>query len=298
MARRTTSFVLRLAVVATALVVGPATLAPGTAEAPVAGSAPAALAADSTTAAERYGWRKMLWDFAWEFGESLDSPPYRGTSIRGGRWVETSTGTGRAVKWGGGIEFHSGEVIRDDEKAPDFGTTTLTLRDKPARRGRWETRERIRLFPDQDASGGKPYDFVVQLVPEDPAIDPCTVPTITIARAPVGGNSVQVGARVGTTTWTRTLDGYGRGEKEGRLYGVQVTSRRITWFINGRAVASLAAPAALATVPMTMRMSMVGQQNADMKKSYVLIDWVRHYNLLRGKAPERGLRLWKSTSAC
>lgn len=302
MARRTRSFGLRLAVLATALVVGPATLAPGTAEAPVrAGSVSAALAGDSTTTAQRYGWRTMLWDFAWEFGESLDSPPYRGTRIGNGRWEDRSTGTGRVVKWGGGIEFHSGEVIWAEEKRPDFGTTTLTLRDKPDSRGRWETRERTRLFPDQDAPGGAPYDFVVELVPADPAIDPCTVPTITIARAPVGGahgDEVQVGVRRGSTTWTRTLGGYGRDPKEGRLYGVQITGRRITWFINGTAVASLAAPAAIPTVPLTMRMSMEGQQNAEMKKSYVLIDWVRHYNLRRGQVPPTGVRLSKGSSPC
>ena len=60
MARLTTGFSLRLAALATALVVGPASLAPGTAEAPVT----SALAGEGTTAAQRYGWRVMQWDYA------------------------------------------------------------------------------------------------------------------------------------------------------------------------------------------------------------------------------------------
>ena len=147
---RTTGFALRLAALATALVVGPATLAPGTAEAP---SDTTARAGDGTTAAQRYQWRTMQWDFAWEFGESLSSGPYRGADIRGGGWQDSSNGTGRVVKWGGGIEFHSGERY---DGADDRGTTTLTLagqagpagplgapRAVPSGRGRWR-RLRVR----------------------------------------------------------------------------------------------------------------------------------------------------------
>ena len=59
---------------ATALVVGPATLAPGTAEAP--GAPSGGLAGDGTTAAKHYGWGDLQWDFGWEFGESLTSGAY------------------------------------------------------------------------------------------------------------------------------------------------------------------------------------------------------------------------------
>lgn len=288
----TTGFLLRLAALATALVVGPATLAPGTAEAPSSGApGRAALAGDSTTAAQRYGWRVMQWDFAWEFGESLSSPPYRGASIKGGRWEDASTGTGRAVKYGGGIEFNSGELI---DEAPDFGDTSLTLRGKPARLGRWELRERIRQYPQYDGSETTPFTFVAELIPDDPAAYDCGRHNITIARATVGGSSIIVGANAGTVTWNRTLNGYGRAEREGRLYAVQITGRRITWFINGRAVASLAASAAIPKVPMTVRMRVLGQGGKEMKKSHVLIDWVRNYDLTKGSVPPNGYALTQS----
>ncbi len=290
---RTTGFALRLAALASALVVGPATLAPGTAEAPSG----TARANQSATAAQQYGWGGAQWDFAWEYGESLDSRAYRGADIKGGRWTDHSDGTGRAVKTGGGVEFHSGERY---EGAHDFGTTTLTLHDKPLQRGRWELKERIRLkqYAPFDQPGGKHYEFVVELVPDDPSIDPCTAPVITVARADVGGSSIQIGVDAGPTRWRKTYNN-ARTENDVRLYAVQVTGTRITWFINGRAVASLAAPPAIPKVPMTLRMRMAGPRDTEMKKSYVLIDWVRGYDLKRGKRPPIGNALIKSKNpAC
>ena len=285
---RTTGFTLRLAALATALVVGPATLAPGTAEAPSG----AARATQSATAAQQFAWGAALWDFAWEFGESLDSRPYRGKDIRGGRWVEHTDGTGRAVKTGGGVEFHSGERYLGSD---DRGSSTLTLHDKPIQRGRWELKERIRLkqYAPFDDPGGKRYDFVVELVPDDPTIDLCKASVITVARAEVGGSSIQIGVDAGPSRWRKTLT-HQRTENDARLYAVQVTGRRITWFLNGRVVASLAAAAAIPDVPMTIRMRLAGQDKTEMKKSYVLIDWVRGYDLARGKRTPNGTSLTQS----
>lgn len=288
MARLTSGFVARAAALVTAFVVGPATLAPGAAQAPT--TATTALAGEGATAAQRYGWRTMQWDFAWEFGESLDSDPYRGADIRGGGWTGHSDGTGRVVKYGGGIEFHSGERY---DGADDRGTTTLTLRDKPARRGRWELRERFRL----DEAGGADYPFVVELVPEGTEPTECPSYVLTIARAVPGDGSVRVGVTAGGAAWSTSLGGYGRREGEANLYGVQVTGRRITWFLNGRAVASTGATGAIPKVPLTVRLRLVGKGDTEMRKTEMLIDWVRHYDLKKGKRPPNGAGLARSSVA-
>jgi hypothetical protein len=286
----TTGFALRLAALASALVVGPATLAPGTAEAPRNFAGSAVLAGDGTTAAQRYAWRTMQWDFAWEFGESLSSGPYRGADISGGGWDDASDGTGRVVKWGGGIEFHSGERY---DRTRDFGDTSLTLHGKPARLGRWELRERFRL----DEAAGADYGFLVELVPEGTKPGDCPAYSLTIARAVPGDGSVRVGVDIGSTAWTKALTGFSRSEGEGRLYGVQVTGRRITWFVNGRAVASLGASAAIPKVPLTVRMSLLGKGDAEMRKTTMLVDWVRNYDLNKGKKPPTGASLTKGSSS-
>ncbi|RHW28790.1 hypothetical protein D0Z08_02785 [Nocardioides immobilis] len=271
----TTGFGLRLAALATALLVGPAALAPGTAEAP----ATSALAGEGTTAAQRYGWRVMQWDYAWEFGEDLDSPAYRGANIRGGKWLDYSTGTGRAVKSGGGIEFHTGERY---DRTPDFGVTRLTLSGKAESRGRWELKERTRLAE----RGGPDFEFVVELVPEGTAPDECPDYRLTVGRSALGGGSVRIGVNVGARAWTKTLTGYGRTGVTPRLYAVQITRGRITWFLDSRAVASTTAAAAIPKVPLTLRMSVVGSGTTDRDKADVLIDWVRNYDLTKGlRAP-------------
>jgi len=289
--RTSKGFAVRLALLATALVVGQATIAPGRAEAPAAAAASAALAGDITTASQTYGWRVMQWDFAWEFGESLDSSPYRGADITGGRWVDESNGTGRAAKSGGGVEFQSG-YYSNREASPDFGTTMLTLQGKPARLGRWEIKERSEVRE----SRWDDYRFLIELIPADPASYDCGAHNLTIGQiVPGSSGSVAIGVNAGRESWHRTLTGYGRREMAPRTYAVQVTSRRITWFINGRAVASLGAPAAIPKVPMTVRLRLVGSGQKEMNSTDVQLDWVRNFDLTKGARPPRGTSLVKGS---
>ncbi len=281
-------FAVRLALLATALVVAPATAAPGRAEAP----ASVARTGDGiVTASHTYGWRMMQWDFAWEFGESLDSAPYRGADITGGRWVDESNGTGRAAKHGGGVEFESG-WYRNRVESPDFGTTMLTLQGKSDRLGRWEIKERSQVRESKWGS----YRFIIELIPADPADYDCGAHNLTIGQInPGSSGSVEVGVNAGNTSWRRTLTGYQRREKEPRTYAVQVTGRRITWFINGHAVASLGARAAIPQVPMTARLRLVGDGEKEMNSTDVQIDWVRNFDLTRGTRPPLAKSLVKGT---
>jgi hypothetical protein len=280
MKRLTSGFALRLAALAVALVVGPVTLAPGTAEAPVT----SALAGDDVTAAQRYGWRTMQWDYAWEFGEDFDSPAYRGANTRGGKWLDYSNGSGRVVKLGGGIEFHTGERYAGSR---DRGDTRLTLTGKAARFGRWELKERTRL---KEEVKGRFSTFLVELVPEGTGPEECPAYRLTLARTVLGAPTIKIGVNAGAKAWTRTLTGYGRTGTTlpPRLYAVQIAKRRITWFVNGHAVASTRARAARPKVPLTLRMSVVSEGDLEMNKADVLIDWVRNYNLKKGtRTPRR-----------
>jgi hypothetical protein len=284
---------LRAAVAAAALVVGPAALAPGTAEAPTSTHA-AQRAGDGATAGQKFAWRAMLWDYAWEFGESLDSRAYRGTSRGGGEWEEYTDGSGRVVKYGGGVEFHSG-VIRNKLDAPDHGTTMLTLHDKGLQQGRWEIKERSER--SADLTPGKDYRFVIELVPEDGS-DACAN-NIRIAEISPGNGTVTIGAKSAGGSWARTVSGYPQSTSNGYAYGLEITGKRITWFLNGQVIGSLGASAARPKVPMTVRMRLVGaDRQVEMNKSVVKIDWVRGYNLKRGKVPPTTPAVRTGSYAC
>jgi len=278
--------VARCATLALALTVAPSALAPVVADAP---TSTVAKAGSSGTAAKAYAWGRALWDFAWEFGESFDSRPYRGADIAAGRWIERTDGTGRVVKYGGGVEFQSARIGGGTDES-DVGGSTLTLVDQPAERGRWEITERSYQYE----GAARDYAFVLELIPADPAGYDCGAHNITIARVSPGDDRVTVGVNAGSATWNRTFQGYRQGGAS-HTYAVEVTGRRITWFIDARSVASVEASAAIPRVPMTVRMRLVGDGTAEMNKAVVKIDWVRSYDLKRGTVPPRGADLVKGT---
>lgn len=264
------SWPLRLGLMVLLLVVGPATLAPGTADGPRRPSG-------GGTAGATWGWGKAQWDFAWEYGESLSSRPYRGSDIRHGRWAETTDGTGRAVKTGGGVQLQSGPF--PNPAAPDRGTTRLTLQDQPATVGRWE----VKVRTDQQERGATPYTVLIELVPVAPSEGGCAR-TVTIARIDPDGSTVGIGVDGGGRRWTRQLGGLSQGRAHERNHAVEITRSRITWLVDGRVVGSVGDRAALPTAPMTVRLSLVGgPETQEMNKTLAIFDWVRGWDLDRGR---------------
>jgi hypothetical protein len=66
-------------------------------------------------------------------------------------------------------------------------------------------------------------------------------------------------------------------------FAVEVGKTRMTWFIDGRPVGSLEDAAALPSGPMTMRVSLVGDQSGTNTRAKLGVDWVRGWSLKRGK---------------
>ncbi|WP_180934585.1 hypothetical protein [Nocardioides ungokensis] len=67
--------------------------------------------AQPPTSSQHYRWFPSLFDFAWEYGQSLSSPPSRGTRIQGS-WTDSSTGSGRVSKFNGAAGAGQQEVRR------------------------------------------------------------------------------------------------------------------------------------------------------------------------------------------
>ena len=148
------------------------------------------------TAGSTHKWGSTLWDFAWEFGESLDSRPYRGTDRAGG-WLDSSTGTGRAAKHNGGLILDSQRGV---EGSGDRGTTALTLQRQPMKYGRWETKLRMKAAENNRQD----YRVLAELIPDNPADYHCGAQNITIAEVTPHGSRVVIGARSmsGNREWT------------------------------------------------------------------------------------------------
>ncbi len=244
----------------------------------------------TTTADKAYRWGRSLWDFAWEFGESLTSRPYRGSDRRGW-WLDAANGSGRAAK-------HNGGLMLDSQLMPegpgDHGTTSATLRGNPMRYGRWETKLRLKS-PENNRQD---YRVRVELVPDRTGDYHCGAQNITVADVAAHGSSVSVGAKAlrGARQWTyrrplASLNG------PSAAFAVEVARGHISWFVNGRVIATVRSRAAVSDVPMTLRLSLVGDGQNEMNRTKAISDWQRGYSLRTGRSVTSGHALRRGTHA-
>ncbi len=256
------------------------------------GSIPVARDVASTTAAQRYRWTPSLWDFGWTYGESLTSPPSRGTRDDRGWWLDSSTGTGRAAKHNGGLMLDS-QRDNKDGVGRSTGTTRATLQDQPMRYGRWE----VRLRAKSTDTSRSDFHTLIELVPADPAADGCTDPRITIADVTAHGSGLGIGVRNGGTIWSRTEPGI-KVNGTSHALAVEVTSKHITWFVEGRPIGTVRKSAAIPDVPMTLRVSLVGDGEQAMNRTQSIFDWMRGYSLSDGEKVSSGPRLTGRSASC
>ncbi|MGZ5404793.1 MAG: hypothetical protein ACXWDL_09100 [Nocardioides sp.] len=234
----------------------------------------------ANTASQRFGWAPSLFDFAWEFGESLTSPAHRGSNVNGW-WLDSSDGGGRVGKHNGGLMLDS---KRDNGPgAGDFGTTSATLRGLPLKYGRWETRLRIQ----SDESSARDYRVLVQLVPDNLANEDCGARTITVAQVAPHTNEVVVGVNAVNKKWTRTVPNV-TINNQAIAFAVEVSRSHITWFLEGEPVATVKSRAAVSDVPLTLRMSMAGNGQQEMNHTRVISDWERGFTMARGEHVRSG----------
>jgi len=241
--------------------------------------------AGSPNASQNFGWGRSLFDFAWEFGESLSSKPYRGTRLKGS-WLDTSDGTGRASHVNGGVGLESGAK----DGPGDFGTTRLTLRGNAQKYGRWEIRMRA-LTKEASAPGGD-FRVTMELVPNRASDYRCGAQNITIAEYRIHDRAVRVGANAlaNRRSWTYTKKSVPL-ENVSHNFAVEVAKNHLTWFLDGRPIASLKSKAAVPDVPLTLRLSLEGNGNQEMIRTRSIYDWQRAWPIGPGKHVTKGARL-------
>ncbi len=237
------------------------------------------------TAGGTHKWGQSLWDFAWERGQSLTSHPSRGSDRRGW-WLDRATGLGRASQHNGGLLLDS---QRDWSGAGDFGTTSATLQANARKYGRWEAKMRLKRLE----TGANNYMAKIELVPSRGSDYNCGARNITVASVKVGSSSVSFGARNGQQQW-KAQRKIASPEAKALAFAVEVARGHITWFYNGDAIGSVRSRAAVSDVPLTLRMSLVGDQNREMNKTVFISDWQRGFDLGSGKSVTNGRSLHRS----
>lgn len=246
---------------------------------------PTAVGRRTPTASGTYGWGRAIFDFAWEFGESLTSRPYRGSDPVG-RWVDASNGSGRVAKHNGGLILDS---QRNYDGPGDHGTTSATLRDNAMKYGRWETKFRLKS-PEKNA---RDYRVRVELVPENTSDNACGARNITVADVAAHSRRVIVGAKSAQANkqWTYNKKIGSLLDGGTAAFGVEVSKSHISWFVNGRVIATLKNKKAVSDVPMTMRLSLVGDGQKEMNATQAIFDWQRGYSASPGRTATSGHKL-------
>lgn len=247
----------------------------------------------ATPASQKYRWQPSLFDFAWEYGESLTDRPGRGTKRQGG-WLDATTGSGRAARHNGGLMLQSkyGVVAPSDAGPGDHGTTSITLEGNAQAFGRWEVRAATWGWSDP----GRHYLTRIELVPED---DPdCRARSITVAELERGSSTTRFGAYApaGRRAWTGSRSGIRQGQRtDAHSYAVEVGKKHVTWFVDSRPVGTVRSRAAVPGTPLTLRISLVGDGTAEMQHTYTIMDWVRAFSLERGTQVRSGRALRSGT---
>ena len=237
-------------------------------------------------ASQRYRWGPALFDFAWEGGESLTDQPYRGTR-RTGQWIDASDGSGRVARYNGGMALSS--HVSEWPGEGDHGTTTATLEGNAMTYGRWEFRRRIDVFED----AGNDYRITIDLVPANDPEAECGVSVINVADIVFDSTRARIG--VSSTRADRSWSGARRVPRLGdgpHTFGIEITRRHITWFLDGKSLATVRNNKAVPGVPLTPRLGLVGRGQEEMRRTRVLYDWQRGWHLNKQAATaEKGTRL-------
>jgi hypothetical protein len=158
------------------------------------------------------------------------------------------------------------------------GNVSATLRGSGHDRGRWE----IRWRGEQYGGGHTAYRLQTALVPVAAADRHCGAQDVTFEDQRAGHNrarfSIHALPDVSHQTTVRP-----RGQSFTRdhwhTFAVEVTPKRISWFVDARVVATETRPAALSGVPLTVRFRLAATKGATMNRARMQMDWLRYWTL-------------------
>jgi hypothetical protein len=228
------------------------------------------------TAAQRFGWGRVSYDYAWEGGQDLDSPPSKGDVVAG-KWGAFSNGTGRVTPFNGGLVLQS----KFKKVGPgDRGSTAATLDGAARAHGRWEFRLQGRLWE----TGARPYRFRLELVPAGAAVTDCSAESVVLADFSMGAPGMRFGVRSrnADAVWVKTLSDVRLAEQPFNV-AVEVGNDHITWFRDGNPVGTVTDARAQLGVQLVPRLSLIGANAAEMNGAQVNSDWQRSWSLSAGQ---------------
>ena len=141
--------------------------------------------------------------------------------------------------------------------------------------GRWETRLRQRQYGHRFT----PYRVLTELVPVTKAGEGCGEQNIALNRFKMGGDEVNFYIRTRPDNLFQASLKRGLGQDQWHTYAVEVTPKRISWFVDSHVIRSETRPEALSGRKFQVRFTMQAVPGKRMNKARMQMDWLRYWTL-------------------
>ncbi len=155
------------------------------------------------------------------------------------------------------------------------GSTSATLKGAGHSTGRWE----IRLRSRQYATSATSYQVRTELIPAGSRDQHCGARNVALESYTLGGSRAHFYARNLPEKQFTDFKRLSLGPDRWHTFAVEVTSKRLSWFVDGHVLATERRSAALSGVPFTVRFTMRAERGARMNQSRMQMDWLRYFNL-------------------
>lgn len=199
------------------------------------------------------------------------------------------------VKGPGAVRNQHGMLTLNTAKR---GTVSATQITKGHEVGRWE----IRLRSRQYGHGHQNYRVMTELVPAGQRPEYCGAENIALeAYTP---NKTMVSHYIRSRPDNRYIMRKGMSLKNDQwhTFAVEVTRKRISWFVDAHVVSTEKRQDALSGVPYAVRFTMQAEDGKRMNKARMQMDWLRYWTLRKPNqkstsAPSPAVGTYKDTCA-
>lgn len=157
------------------------------------------------------------------------------------------------------------------------GSTSATLERAGHATGRWEIRLRSRRYSTRAAN----YRVMTELIPASTRRQRCGARKLALESYRLGGRRAKFRIRSLPDRQYTAGKRLNVGDDRWHTFAVEVTPKRISWFVDAHVLVSERRPKALSGVPFTVRFTMDARRGARMNKSRMQMDWLRYFNLDR-----------------
>ena len=172
------------------------------------------------------------------------------------------------------------------------GDTSATLNRPGHKTGRWEIRLRSHRYSTKHAN----YQVRTQLVPAGKHRGHCGARNVGIESYQLGQRHADVYARNTPDRQFAASKRLNLANDRWHTFGVEVTRKKISWFVDAHVIRTERRPKALTGVPYTVRFTMASKQGTRMNKSRMQMDWLRYFDLSRpDQKPVDGPRTRRGT---